>query len=478
MILRYIKKIKGNFKELAMNKKTGFIILIAFSTVIASCSISKPYVSPEVNNDLLYRNEKATDSVSMALLPYTSVFTDTILQNLIQEGINNNPNLLTAFERINQAKAYYGQSAAALFPTLSANAGITVAKLSDLQGGNEKDPVVQYQLGIASNWEIDIWGKLNSIKRANLANLLQTTAGSRAVQTELVASIASYYYALLALDQQLLITQQTVHTWDTTVQTMRALKEAARVTEAAVVQSKAQGYAAEVTLPDLKLAIHETENSLSILLGRIPGPVNRSSIQSQHFPKEFNIGYPAALLKNRPDVQEAELNFRYYFEMTNAAKAYFYPALTLNGSASLTSLNPADLFNAGSLAASIAGGLFQPIFNQKANKTRLAIAESQQKAAILNFRNTVLNAGKEVSNALYLYEMANEKISIRSNQMDALEKSVLYTQELLRNGFATYTEVINARQLLLQAQLGSVNDYLQQLQSSVQLYKALGGGWR
>ncbi len=462
-----------------MNRtKAGYLLFIIFSTVIVSCTISKPYVAPQVDNANLYRDVNSTDSAGLADLPYTDVFSDTVLQNLIGEGIKSNFDLLTAFERINQANAYYQQSAAALAPSLSANAGVTVAKLSDIQGGGEKNTATQYSIGLSSSWEIDIWGKLNSVKRANLANLLQTRAGARAVQTELVAAIAGYYYSLLALDEQLFITRQTVKTWDTTVQTMRALKEAARVTEAAVVQSQAQRYAAEVTIPDLKRAIRETENSLSILLGRNPGPVKRTAMPLQDPDIDLSTGIPASLLSNRPDVQEAELNFRYYFEMTNAAKAYFYPSLTLNGSASLTALNPGDLFNPGSLAASIAGGLFQPIFNQKANKTRLAVSESQQRAAILNFRNTILNAGKEVSDALYLNEVANEKIAIRSNQMDALQKSVLYTQELLRNGFATYTEVINARQLLLQAQLGGVNDHLQQLQSVVQLYRALGGGWR
>lgn len=462
-----------------MRKNTGYLVIGFVSVIMVSCTVSRPYSAPAIEDETLYRNTTGIDTNSLATVPYTALFSDTILQNLITEGLRNNLDLKVAVERIMQAEAYYQQSAAALLPTLSANGSVSYSKLSEVQKGQlGRNTATQYQFGLSSSWEIDVWGKLSSTKRANLANVLQSQAGERAVKTELVAAIAGHYYTLLALDQQLNITTQTVRTWDTTVQTMRALKEAARVTEAAVVQSQAQRYAAAVTIPDLKRAIRETENSLSILLTRNPGPIKRSSILEQYPASTINTGIPSQLLSNRPDVQAAEMNFRYYFEMTNAARSFFYPTISLTGSAAYSALKPVNLLDAGSLAASIAGGIFQPIFNQRANRTRLAISESQQRTAILDFQSTVLNAGKEVSDALYLRDMAVEKMMIRSSQMDALEKSVLYTQELLKNGFATYTEVINARQLLLQAQLGGVNDHLQQLQSIVQLYRALGGGWR
>jgi outer membrane protein, multidrug efflux system len=187
---------------------------------------------------------------------------------------------------------------------------------------------------------------------------------------------------------------------------------------------------------------------------------------------------PAQLLANRPDVQQAEQNFRYYFELTNVARSYFYPSLSITGSAGINALSFGDLFRPGALAASIGAGLTGPVFNHRANKTRLEVAKAQQQEALYNFQNTLLNAGQEVSNAMYLYETANEKISIRANEMAALQKSVQYTQELLRNGFATYTEIITARQSLLQAELGGVNDRLQQLQAVVDLYSSLGGGWK
>jgi len=442
-----------------MNKKiVGYIVSVIFvSIAISSCKVTKPYQLPAVNTSTLYRDVAATDTSSIANLRYTQIFTDTVLQRLIADGIARNLDLQMAYTRIQQAQAYYLQSRAAFLPSADANGSIGRSKFSAGQGFGARPPITQYQLGVSSSWEADIWGKLSSSKRANIAN---------------------FYFALLALDQQLSITQQTIINWDTTVQTMRALKEAARVTEAAVVQTEAQRYAAEVTIPDLKQSIKETENALSILVGLSPGSINRSRLENQSSIAVLQTGVPVQLLANRPDVLQAELNFRYFFELTNVARTNFYPSLTITGSAGLSSLSFGQLFNPTSLAASIAAGLTQPVFNRRLNKTRLEVAKAQQQEAILNFQNTLLNAGREVSDALSLHETALEKIAIRTNQMTALQKSVDYTQELIRNGFGNYVEIITARQSLLQAELGGVNDRLQQLQATVNLYRSLGGGWR
>jgi NodT family efflux transporter outer membrane factor (OMF) lipoprotein len=406
-------------------------------------------------------------------LPWNKVFTDPALQKLIGEGIANNLDLKIAYSRIQQSQAYYAQSRAAFLPSLDATASAGLSKLAGATG-----TIKQYQLGLSSGWEADIWGRLSSTRRANLASLLQNEAYARAVQTSLVASIANYYYLLLSLDRQLKITEQTVQNWIATVETMKALKEAAVVTSAAVVQTEASRYAVEVTIPDIKQSIRETENALSILLGSAPGSIQRTTIDDQQSITMLQIGVPAQLLSNRPDVQQAEYNFRYYFELTNVARTYFYPSLFITGSAGLSSVGIKNFFDAGSFFTSIAGSLTQPVFNQRANRTRLEVSQAQQQEALLNFQNTLLNAGREVSDAMSLYETASEKINVRAYQLTALQNSVQYSQELLRYGFANYTEVLNAQQSLLSAELGRVNDKLQQLQAGVNLYRALGGGWR
>lgn len=454
-----------------------FLFILVTILVFAACKVTAPYQVPTVKTAGLFRDANTTDTNSIANLRWNEVFTDTVLQRLISEGIAQNLNLQIAYTRIQQAQAYYAQSSAAYYPTLSANAQVAAAKLSS-QGVGNRVAGTQYQLGASSAWEANIWGRLGSARRSALASLLQSEAGARAIQTGLVAGIASYYYNLLSLDTKLTITQQTVSNWDTTVQTMRALKEAAVVTGAAVVQSEASRYAAEVTIPDIKQSIRETENALSILLGRTPGPIPRTNINDQATLTLLQTGVPAQLLANRPDVQEAEFGFRVTFEQTNVARTYFYPSLTITGAGGLSSFTLGNFFNTSSVFANIAAGLTQPIFNGRVNRTRLEVALAQQQGALLNFQHTLLTAGQEVSDALSLYQTALDKMSVRINQLTALQKSVEYSQELLRYGSANYTEVIQARQSLLAAQLNRVNDRLQQLQAVVNLYRALGGGAR
>lgn len=459
-----------------LKRYVGIGVLVV--SLMASCKVVRPYEQPNSATPGSYRDQTSSDTTTIATLPYTQIFSDTILQELIKEGVAQNLDLKVAYTRIQQSQAYYEQSRAAFLPGLNANAGITESRLSEAQGFGIRTHATQYQLGLSTSWELDIWGRLRSSRRASFAALLQTEAATRAIQTSIVSAIANNYYTLLALDQQVAITEQTVRNWDTTVTAMRALKEAARVTEAAVVQSEAQRYAAEVTIPDLKQRIRETENALSVLLGRPAAQIERSRLDAQQTIAILQTGVPAQLLANRPDVQQAEYGYRNAFELTNVARTAFYPSLSITGSAGLSSLTLADFFSPGSLAASIGAGLTQPIFNRRLNRTNLVVAEAGQQAALLDFRNVLLIAGQEVSDALSLHTTALEKMTVRANQLTALQRSVEYTQELLRNGFANYNEVITARQSLLAAELGRVNDRLQKLQASVNLYRALGGGWR
>lgn len=449
------------------------LIGIAF---LSSCGVTKEYSKPEMNIDSLYRDIQDTDTNSIAYLVWEDVFTDPLLQALIKTGLANNPDLEIAYLNIQQAEAYFNQSKAAFLPNLNLNAGIDESRLPEAQRFGRGSNITQYNITVSSAWEADIWGKLKSSKKAELANLLATTEAAKAVKTRLIATIANYYYQLLAMDEQLAITEKTIINWDSTVETMRALKEAATVTEAAVVQSEAQRYAAEVTIPDLKQAIRETENALSILIGSQPNAIDRGHLGQQLLPMSLNTGISSQLLANRPDVLQAELQFRQQFELANMARTYFYPSISITGSAGFNTTDISNLLDPASFVASIGAGLAQPIFNKRLNKTRLEVALLQQKTALLNFKTALLEAGREVSDALSLYETANQKIVVRQKQKDALEKAVDYSQELLENGFANYTEVITARQSLLQAELGGVNDRLERLISVVNLYRSLGGG--
>ena len=461
-----------------------FTVGLAGLLALSSCKVNQVYQRPgELKTANLYRDSLRTDTNSMAKLPWRSLFADTILQNLIQAGINNNLDLKTAVLKIAEAQATLRASKAAYLPSLDAGVQVTKAKSSQAAlnfpaGTGINLNTTTYQASLNASWEVNVWGQLSSLKRQALANFLQSDASKRAVQTQLIADIANDYYNLLSYDQQLRITEETVQNRIRDVETMKTLKEGAIVNGAAVVQSEANRYAAEVSIPDLKQSIRETENALCILLSRAPGPIKRGVLADQVPVKELNTGLSAQLLSNRPDVQASEYAFRSAFENTNVAHSYFYPTLTITASGGLSSLQLKDFFS-NSVFYNLVGGLTQPIFNKGQNKARYRIAQAQQQETFNTFQQTLLTAGQEVSNALYSYENAVSKQQIRNKQIAALTKSVDYTSELLRYSSATnYTDVLTSEQSLLAAQLSGVNDRLQELQAIVNLYRALGGGWQ
>ncbi|GAB4014642.1 efflux transporter outer membrane subunit [Spirosoma koreense] len=471
------------------------LISLLLGLLLASCSVTKPFEQPALPGNSLYRGAKTTDSTTLASLPWRQMFPDTVLQRLIEQGLRNNLDVKIAVARMQAAQADLQQSKLAFFPTLSTNAAFTLSKSSSAQlralnirnaesGSNTVSttsiPTIhQYSLTASTSWEADVWGKLRSTKRAYLAAYLQSEAYRRAVQTQLIADIATDYYALLAYDKQLQITLETVENRKTDVETMKDLKVGAIVTGADVVQSEANRYAAEVTIPDIRQNIRQTENALSQLLAMPSDSIPRTQLDAQQPVTSLQTGLPAQLLSNRPDVQEAEYSFRNAFELTNVARTYFYPALTITGTGGFATANTLTGFFAGTFYGSLISGLTQPIFNQGINRQRLGRAQAAQAEAYYTYQATLLTAGQEVSNALYSYQMAVDKANIRQQQLAALEKAVSYTKELLKYTANTnYTDVLTAEQNLLATQLNGINDRLQQLQATVTLYRALGGGWR
>ncbi|SDZ91262.1 efflux transporter, outer membrane factor (OMF) lipoprotein, NodT family [Arachidicoccus rhizosphaerae] len=464
------------------NKQSYFKILIFTGCLMifwGGCkSVVKTYQSPNVEIDSLFRGNHliTNDSANIGSLHWKELFRDSLLQALIQEGIDNNLDLKVAYSRIFQAAAYLKQSELSNYPSLDADASIEYSKKISTSGAVSH--VHQYSLGVDASWEADIWGKLKSAKKAQMAAVLSSEAAAQAIKTNLVASIARNYYSLMAYDKELSVTLTTVDTWKQTVKVMKDLKTGAKVTEAAVVQSEAELYATQVSVPDLKRNIRETENALCYLLGRDPGKIARDSLSVKEFIPLFKTGVPAEILAGRPDVREAELDFRQAFELTNVARTYFYPSLNITANGGLSSNDLSRFFSTGSLVGGIIGGLTQPIFNKRANKTRLEIAKQDQLQALYNFKQKLLGAGQEVSNALYSYRSATDKIAPRTLQLSSLHKAVDYTQELVRNDFADYSEVLIAMQSLLSAQINQVTDFLQRNEAIVNLYAAMGGGWQ
>lgn len=465
--------------------KGAVLLGVILSMGLTSCGVfnTNKYKSPEVDTQYLFRGEDPADTTSIANIPWREYFTDPALQALIDEGLNNNYDLQVAVSRIQQAEASLYVAKSAYFPTV-ALAGQVDHTRKSVSNGSEHilgyDAGTNYSLGFVVQWEADIWGKLNSKSKAQYAQYVSSHAYRNLVQTSLIANIATSYYSLLALDEQLKVTKETVGLLSESTKTMEAMMQAGMtgMNRAAVKQSEGLLYSTKVSIPSLEIQINQLENSLSLMLGRKSGSITRTSIATQAVPAQLAFGVPTQMLAKRPDVLQAEMAFRSAFELKNAAQRSLYPSLTLtSGTVGFATANTvSQFFKPQNLLANIVGGFTQPIFAGNQLRGQLKVAKAQQQEALLTFEKTVLSAGQEVSNILYTFDASLRKNDDRTRQVESLTTAVSDTKKLLVSGEANYTEVLSAEQSLLQAQLGQVSDKLEQLQATVNLYRALGGG--
>ncbi|MFT4781306.1 MAG: multidrug efflux system outer membrane protein [Psychroserpens sp.] len=458
------------------------ILLLVVALTLQSCFVAQDYVRPElVETEALYRTDNLpADSVSIADVSWKTLFTDQILQQHIEEGLQNNMDVRIAIQQMMAAEAYAKQGKAGYLPSFNVGANAAHQELSQNSqfGSLFSGAIDQYDVTANLSWEADIWGKIRSNKRATQAAYLQSVSGHQAVKTQLISSIANTYYNLLALDAQLEVAEQTIAARESSVETIKALKNAGQVTQVAVDQNVAQYNNAKALQVDIEIAIFKTENMLSILLGKAPQHFERSRLDIQKIEQDIKLGVPATLLSNRPDVMAAEYRLIQSFELTNVAKSNFYPSLTLTASGGFQSLELDNLLSANSLFSSIIGGLTQPLLNQRKLKTQREVAIVQQEQSLLQFKKTLLIAGTEVSNALFSYESETKKFQFIKNEVEALRQAENNSEILLKNGYANYLDLLTARQSALSAELNIIDSQLQQLVSIVDLYEALGGGWR
>lgn len=459
-------------------------ILSAVALLMVSCKIRENYKrQKDVVDEKLFRTDLLPkDSVSMASLSWKEIFTDPILQKHISKALENNLDIRIALQNIATAEAYLKQSKAAYQPTFSTARDYTFNTSSlNTQFGQiigERRYVNQFDLTASLGWEADIWGKLKSQQKAQLAGYLSSVAAHQTVKSGLVASVATAYYQLLTFDEQKKILQNTIEVRRKNAETTKALKTAGILSEVAVQQSDALVYNAEASLITLEVQIQVLENAFSLLLGEPAHEIERSTLSVQNFNLKTDVGFPAFLLENRPDVKQAELNLINAFELTNAAKAQFYPSLKLTANVGLQALDIDKLFSANSLFANVVAGLTQPILNKRQIKTNYEVSLANKEKAYLNFRKSILNAGNEVSNALKINSSQDQFIALKKKELDAYSKSVEFSQELVNYGMANYLEVLNANVNQLNAELNIVNAQYIKLQSGVELYRALGGGWK
>lgn len=458
--------------------------ILAAVLTLASCATRQKYERPtDVVTDSLFRTDNVSrDSATLATVSWKEIFTDPVLQQHITNALNNNLDVRVALQNIAAADAYVKQSKASYFPTLSAGPNYTFQTQSlNTQAGqlmNSRKYGSQWDISANASWEADIWGRLRAQEKAEYANFLGTVAARQAVSSDLVAAVASAYYQLLTFDEQKKIINETLTLRRKNLETTTALKQAGTLTEVAVQQSQALVYNAESMLVDIDVQIALLENAFSLLLGEEPHAIARSAFSAQDLPLSIKLGYPANLLVNRPDVRAAELRLINAFELTNAARANFYPTLRLTAAGGLAAADFDKIFNANSLFANVFAGLTQPIFNKRQIRTQYEVSLANKEIAYLNFRRTALAAGREVSDAVRIYEAQDRFISLKKQERDAYRKSVEFSQELVNYGFANYLEVLNASVNQLNAELNIANAKYAKMKAGIELYRALGGGWQ
>lgn len=457
--------------------KRQIIYMMCATALLSSCHIYKAYDRPEdIDASGLYRDPAsetdtlASDTANMGNLPWRELFRDPQLQALIEQGLEKNVDMQTAILRVEEAKVMLTSAKLSYLPSINLAPQGTITTMD--HSPNAK----AYSLPLSASWEIDLFGKVLNAKRGAKAALMQSEAYEQAVRSQLVANIANTYYTLLMLDKQVSITEETCDIWKENVRTMEAMKEAGMTTEAAVVQSKATYHQVEASLADLRRQVRETENALSVILAQAPQRIERSTLEEQVMPDNLEAGIPLQLLANRPDVKMAEMTLASAYYTTNQARSAFYPSLSIGGTVGWTNGSGMSVANPGQLLLQALGSLAQPIFNQGKLVANLKVSKKEEEIAKMNYQQAILNAGQEVSNALFLYETASKKIEQDQAQVQELNKAVEYTQSLFQSGQSTYLEILTAQQTLLSAQLSEVSDTFQRMQAVINLYEALGGG--
>ena len=448
--------------------------MVAGSAVLLSgCHIYKKYETPQTSaltRAYAEARKAPADSAAFGNLLWENVFTDPVLVDLINRALTNNKDLRNAKLNVDIAHAQMKGARLSYLPSvvLAPNGAGSSYAGSDISW--------TYQLPAQVSWEIDIFGKTLNRKRNAEAAYRMSEAYARATRSQIISAVAYNYYAIAAVNSQLELSRSTARSWGESVEVMKNLKLAGRVTEAAVVQSAAQYYSIQASITDLEVQLDQLNNTMSLLLNEMPQNWNITSTLDFKTPEIVRSAIPMAELASRPDVEAAEEALAVAYYATNSARAAFYPGLSITANGGFTNLLGSFVKNPGDWFYQLAGSLTMPLFARGQNIAGLEAAKAQQKQAMNNFEYALLNASAEVSDALTVYQKSAEKELLLIEQVQNLEKSVEYTQDLLQYSTGTYLEVLTAQQSLLGAQTSFISSRLSQARAFINLYQALGGG--
>ena len=459
-------------------KRTSLYILTVLT--LSSCGIYRKYERPEtvVPDSTLY-TAAVSDTTSIADISWEEFFTDPLLQDLIRKAVDSNTDLQTARLNVEQANENLKTARLSYIPSFNfaPEGSVGAFNSSFLKGGFSTPASWNYTVPVAASWEIDIFGKKTNRKRMAKGSLEMAQDYERAVMTGLVSAVATQYYTLLMLDEQMEYTRQTAEKFALAVNVLKEMMAAGMANQVAVSQMEGAYYETSAAVESIAQSITELENALSLLLNEPSHRIIRGHYEDSTFPEELKTGVPMQLLSRRPDVMAAEHSLAASYYGVNAARAAQYPSLTLSGSLGWTNVLGETVMNPGGLILGAAASLLQPIFNSGSLRAEVNISKSKMKQAELTLIHSLLNAGAEVNDALSLFGSATIKNQLRQKQIESLSAALENTEDLMRYTSTTYLEVLTAQQSLLSAQTSYSSDRLEKVTAVINLYRALGGGY-
>jgi outer membrane protein, multidrug efflux system len=473
-------------------KKIIGIVSIVASIVYSGCKTPETIVNTD-RKQMPQSFAEAKDSTNSAEIKWKEFFADKNIISLIDTALKNNFDVLMTLQKIEMARNDLRLTKGAMLPTVNSNFAYLQRKFGYYtmdDAGNRTTEITpgkiiptnlpDYFIGLQTAWEVDIWGKLRNKKQAGFSRYLSSIEGTNLVLTNLISEVVSTYYELLALDNELDIIRETIKLQQDALEIIKVQKEAGVTNELAVKQFEAEVLNSQGLEFETLQQITENENKMNFLLGRFPQPIVREKTNfTNQIPTQIKAGISSQLLKNRPDIKQAEFELLATKFDVRAAKAAFYPSFTITGLLGFQAFNPAFLFTSPqSLAYNLLGSLATPLLNRSAIKAEFNNAKVNQLEAMYNYQKTILNGYVEVSNELSNIKNLEQIYQLKTKQVEVLTQSIDISNDLFKSGRATYFEVLMIQSSSLQSNLELVNTKKRQLNATVNIYKALGGGWR
>lgn len=467
-------------------------LLLAFSAMVIGCK-APDVAKQQPSAPLPEAFAKNNDTTTVATTPWKQFFKDPYLSDLIDTALKNNQELLITLQEIQMAQNDIRIRKGALLPSVGVKSGVGQEKVArytsqgagdastEITPGEEvPDPLNDYNLSLYAHWEVDIWKKLRNSKKAAVSRYLATVEGKNFLVTNLVAEVADSYYELLALDNQLEIVRQNIELQKKALDIVKVQKEAARTTELAVQKFQAEVFSSQNLEFDILQRIRETENRINFLLARYPQEIKRDkSSFANLLPDQLHYGIPSQLLANRPDIKQAELELSAAKLDVKVARAEFYPSLDISAALGIQAFKPSYFLTfPESLFYSLAGDIAGPLINRNAIKAEFKNANARQLQALYHYDQTILNAYLEVSNELSKVDNLESSYKLKSQQVEALDKSISVSGDLFKSARVDYFEVLMTQRDALESKLELMETKKEQLSAVVHVYRNLGGGWK